>query len=816
MKRITIHNGGLLLCLALSFLFSISINAQVSGTVWQDLPVNGTTLNTYGVQEVNELGVEGVTVTVYPGGMSATTASDGTYTIAGAAGAVRVEFSWPTLTWAQSSPDAAAQNTSVQFVTAPMAGVDFGLHNPENFVGSLAAGSEPLIFTAEHKFGPAIGVDNDNATSESTVALPYGEVGDGATEYLKVSYGETGSLYGIAHRKSDNSLFMSSFMKAYTGFGPDATGLNTTTGAIYQIKPDRSILVQPSPTILVDLGATTGVDPHPQPGDACLGTGLDTGNDYINCWMYDNSGDEAGKLGLGDLELSPDGTKLFTVNLNTQSLVEVELSTPDVNASPTAAGVTQYDISAYWTDCASAVGTDWRPFALGSHKGKMYLGVTCTAEQSFSDAVTAGTVTDHATAIADPSHSLLECVVYEFDPNTPAVLTEVTRFDLDYSRTGIIEKFENTKTAAWHPWTYDDRWQLSAYAGGYLLYATPLVSDIEFVYDATDGLFDMVVGIRDRSADQYGWRTGNPHNQGDTRTFFAAGAGEELRLCNNGAGGFTLEDAGTCPDGSAGGAGTATTHGPGAGEYYSDDFFAHSEIFFGSSFQIPGANILGVSAQDLTATASSGGIGGWNHTTGLMEFGARIYQAPTGVGPVPLFGKANGMGDIEYISGAGPIEVGNLVWEDVDSDGVQDADEPGISGVEVKLFKAGVEIGMATTDANGNYIFSNDANGTTTASHIYSITELEPGMDYTVRIEDVSGGGKQAALGMNTLTVANIGEGSNSDLNDSDGIVSGVVDADATILAVNIPFLGANNHRFDFGFSGCPPARCGATTAVKN
>jgi len=61
------------------------------------------------------------------------------------------------------------------------------------------------------------------------------------------------------------------------------------------------------------------------------------------------------------------------------------------------------------------------------------------------------------------------------------------------------------------------------------------------------------------------------------------------------------------------------------------------------------------------------------------------------------------------------LEIGNLVWEDLDNDGILDNGEPGMERIEVVLFKAGpdsqkgtgddIEIGRDTTDGNGAYEF---------------------------------------------------------------------------------------------------------------
>ncbi|MCB2223596.1 MAG: carboxypeptidase regulatory-like domain-containing protein [Actinobacteria bacterium] len=50
--------------------------------------------------------------------------------------------------------------------------------------------------------------------------------------------------------------------------------------------------------------------------------------------------------------------------------------------------------------------------------------------------------------------------------------------------------------------------------------------------------------------------------------------------------------------------------------------------------------------------------------------------------------------------------IGDLVWEDLDADGIRDAGEPGLAGVTVRLFDdAGREVGSILTDSNGAYSF---------------------------------------------------------------------------------------------------------------
>jgi hypothetical protein len=69
--------------------------------------------------------------------------------------------------------------------------------------------------------------------------------------------------------------------------------------------------------------------------------------------------------------------------------------------------------------------------------------------------------------------------------------------------------------------------------------------------------------------------------------------------------------------------------------------------------------------------------------------------------------------------------LGDFVWEDLDADGIQEAGEPGIPGVEVQLIDAnGVVVATTTTDANGSYEFNNLGSGMA-----YTISFINPDPD---------------------------------------------------------------------------------------
>jgi protocatechuate 3,4-dioxygenase beta subunit len=64
--------------------------------------------------------------------------------------------------------------------------------------------------------------------------------------------------------------------------------------------------------------------------------------------------------------------------------------------------------------------------------------------------------------------------------------------------------------------------------------------------------------------------------------------------------------------------------------------------------------------------------------------------------------------DMGIVPAAGTASVGDKVWLDADADGIQDANEPGMPGVQVTLYNnLGIPVATTTTDINGNYVFAN-------------------------------------------------------------------------------------------------------------
>ncbi|MCK6373166.1 MAG: carboxypeptidase regulatory-like domain-containing protein, partial [Zoogloea sp.] len=86
-----------------------------------------------------------------------------------------------------------------------------------------------------------------------------------------------------------------------------------------------------------------------------------------------------------------------------------------------------------------------------------------------------------------------------------------------------------------------------------------------------------------------------------------------------------------------------------------------------------------------------------------------------------------------YKPAAATASIGDRVWEDKNFNGIQDSGEAGVKGVTVKLLNsAGSVVATATTDANGNYLFSNLAAGQ------YKVQVVAP-TGYYVTKQDAAG-----------------------------------------------------------------------------
>ncbi|NOZ91358.1 MAG: hypothetical protein GXO60_08760 [Epsilonproteobacteria bacterium] len=748
---------------------SIYIQANISGVVFRDLPLNGTTLNRYGIKDINEFGVGGIKVTAYPENLTTTTDDNGSWSLQTTKDS-RVEFS-NLPQYLIESVNAKIENSSVRFVSDGSSDIYFGVHNPEDFSDT----TNPMYVTNRQQNGSGLG--NTNPSIERVHYRDRGlnqqfqnrdgELGTGPIPIEDTTVEEVGSIWGKAYQKDKKRLFASAVLQRHVGFAP-----NKGAGDIYVLDYNSSN----SQSIFLGSFSLQGIIPSNGGNSINLGTVCrsasckdDRGNtgketDYIlgadvtSPNIDIDAFAKVGKMSYGDIDFDQISDKLWLVNLYQKALISLDAS-GDFNSL--TSNVRQYPIESI-SNVPTCIGGELRPWALTIHRQRGYLGAVCDA--SLSQDVTN-----------------LKAYVLSFNLDNPTSgFTQELSFDLDYV------KDANYSKKNWHPWSDDSN---KSYSGGsWKYYIQPILSDIEF-----DEKNTMYISFADRYGFQSGYKNYKPISGTTTIEEKTKSLGDIFRVCyDNGL--FELEGTGNC---------TQTNYG---NEFFNDAGGDTSEEYAnGSLALLKGSKEIIVGMIDPHPEGDRG-TKYWN-TMGqniLSTEDGSIHNWYTNIYSGRDYGyngKSQGMGDIELITADAPIEIGDRVWLDSNGNGVQDANESGIADVNITLICDNDIKAIATTDRNGYYIFSNDNNQTSTSSHIYNISSLKARVDNNciIRIPNISGQNKQTALGDNVLTINNNGEGANPFLNDSNGFENNN-SADINISIDDIPFSGINNHSLDFGF----------------
>ncbi len=604
MRELCSHAGGLvcksLVVAIFLLLFPIFGHTQCSdgiieGSVFLDENVNGGF-------ESSENGVSGKLITLFDetGSIIATefTNSSGNYQFSGLTNddSYRVEVSF--IQGYNSSHIGTDHLSDIRNVSVPACNVNFGLtnasvgcnNNPELLVtcfvrGDITSfGGNATILGIDYQFDP------------STPTTVY------ATK------AETGSIWGLAYDDKNQDVYSSSFVKQYaalTPYGHDAifkTNLSTRRTEIF-VK-------------LSDLG-------------------IDTGSLLIADESDCGFGSQVGKVGIGNIVLSPDGGSLYAVNIFKNTLVRIPL------VNPTSSNVQEFSIPD--PGCTGGVA---RSFALEYHEGRYYVGITCDGSISLSN--------------NDSS-----AIVYEFDPSTGS----------------FVEIFETNEIRGY----WDD-----SNPGAFI--TSHWFSDIDFTDEG-----NMLIGLSDR----YG------------HTFCDGSFGRvdqqypDLLMAWNNNGTWTLESNGVA--GSLIGSGVDNGEGPDGGEFFGFDFFPgnpnyHNEVALGSFFALPGSGEVVAAVYDPLFNAYAGGLHRYNTLDGTYINGRELYAQNLS----DQFGKATGFGELVAVCPRPSPEIGNYVWFDANSNGIQDPSEEVVVGLDIVLLDAACNVvGVTTTDANGIYRFNN-------------------------------------------------------------------------------------------------------------
>lgn len=802
----------------------VSALADISGKVFRDLNANGSF-------DSGEPAVVAVTATAYnASGVQAATAvtgADGTYTLAALTTGTpyRVEFT-PDTTHSGcnvgSVDDFAALNanvygSSVQFADDG-ATVNFALANP---AGYNTGAVDTTVFTPIHHNGDPL-AGGTSGTQNWFAGYLYNSSGSGAPA-LTLPGSKIGAVWGVAYSKQAKRVFTSAFIKRHVGLGPMGSGgiyMLEPTSTSFNVTPffdmdnnsfntainptrtradssapaygnGSSFTINGSPgtsaTYLGNIDPLTG-----QPSglgvvgsNAERGLSAATGSESYDPAVFD----QVGKLGLGDIDISDNGRYLFVANLYQRKIFRLTLDNPVNPASVTA-------VSAWDLPAISVTNGVLRPFGLKYHHGKLYIGAVATGENGGSNIINGSTDLQAYVFTVDA-----------LDANAVVNSTPVLSYPLNYQKG--YSNTQNPYSGQWYPWRnspvgfgYDS-------SGKFKLSPTPVLSDIEFTdHD------DLIMAFTDRGGHQFGLNNYYFLSSNTTRLNYQSGGDILIAGCQNNV--FQLETNGhyTSSEGGVysanvvtdqnGAYGVGNNQGPGGGEFFFGDDYVyaprtHEETSQGSVAVLSGRNevIVGVMNPIIWL---SGGIKRLSTVNGYETVAGSGYQlyVTDGNNVVPgNFGKANGLGDVELMTPSSPTEIGNRVWQDTNGNGIQDAGEPGIAGIQVKLLATDSVTVLATaiTAADGSYYFSN-ASGPSASpvSAVYNVSALQPGTAYTLQFPaTVTIGGEvyhltQMAVRSNRLTDSN----------------AYPMTGNAPVTALDIPLDGANNHSFDAGYTLVP------------
>ncbi|MEZ0486420.1 putative Ig domain-containing protein [Fibrella aquatica] len=749
-----------LLCSALLSLFGLLLThssfGQVTGTVFKDFNINGVKDNTTTFNEVGMSGVrviatksDGSLLTVtYTGSGTATNGTGGYAITGGTLGQMRLEFLMPDdYTFASNGssggttvmfPSAATQNLAVNY-PADYCGIADPLLVTSCYVGNNAAGVNDVL--VEYAYSSA-GVAH--SPSHSTIAVA----------------NQIGSVYGIGYDRTNKTIYAGAFLKRHIPLKDNNSDGKEDLGAIYKIPASGT------PSLWLDV-TTLGVDVGMalMPTIATRALPLPATTSDLAASHDTEVFSLVGKVGLGDVDVSDDNSKLFFVNLNDSKIYTVDLATKTLVGSGIAVP-------------SACTGGNARPFALTYHRGKLYVGAVC-------DAATSKVDTD------------MKATVYRLDG---ATLTSILSYPLNYTKGAAFKEGGNLYGNKWNPWedTFSNVFGFTSSSGLKAL-AEPQPMFADLLFDTDESL---IMVLNDRLGHQTGTANFQPSTS-DKNLYYGIAAGDLLRASlvagvytlekNGSSGGITTAGAG---NGQGPGTPTATGYTSPSGEFYvgDDENGVHEEVVAGGAALVPGRGQVAVQVSDPAANYFAGGTYRFNNTTGEFDQSYVVFIDPS-FGQQPwLFGKANGLGDLEVLCNNAPIEIGNRVWNDQDSDGIQDAGETGIAGVSVSLCTGtGTLIATATTDASGNYYFSS-ASGTNTASALYGLAALTAKTAYTLKFPTTNSG--------KSLVTPN----ASADNIDSDAPTTGVI-------SFSTADFGANDHTFDVGYGTAPCSLTATATA---
>ena len=741
---------------------NISVGPEdISGKVWEDWNFNGK------MDEVDTMGIMDIEIVLYDmlGNMvgSTTTDANGDYILnngnttfsANANDSYRLEFIIPdeVSDWARPTHTGRENGSTVQFVKKGDT-ANLGLSAPDDYCQNNP-------FLATNCF-----IEGENSGS-GDVLLSYRSQTPTSFQHESIA-SQIGTTFGLAYQRSSNSLFASAFMKRFAG-------LNGSPGSIFIISNPHDGIT--SGTEFVDLNTlygsdVVGADPHDFVDTTIAG-------DIIDSAAYS----AVGKMSFGDLDISSDERHLWTVNLSDRTLINIPLGDDPANPTPPtsssqveAIGLVDGNIAAPnpLPDLPAGItDNEIRPFALKIKDNDVYIGLVTNGEDG------------------GPLYAL----VYKYDSDEED-FTKVLEFSLNYDR-GCALAFGTScwGAAKWNAWTDTYPTSPAVALGPEHAHPQPMFTDLDF-----DAHNNMVIGLRDRFGDQTGYRV--PRPDGVQTLYTGDGLGDILLAIPSGGGWSVNISDFTDNTLSVPGNGSSETESFFGNDYFQGSNDLHEETASGGLAVLPGTHTVITTNID-PITSFSAGVDWFNTNTGNRSYTFELLAQNQ------QFSKANGLGEIEALCNPAPIEIGNYVWIDSDTNGVQGAGEMGLENVNVSLYNiAGDLLATTVTDANGQYYFSHSDSTNQTWMSVPDSIEANT-MYYIVFGQGQFSSGELMLTGDDyVLTKDSTDSGSNRYAKDSDATIAQSIDNDfdgLPYIKITTNDWGACDHTYDVGFYDCLP-----------
>ncbi len=843
-------------------LFSTNCLAQISGNVYLDVNNNG--VKTIPGSTQNEVGVFGVTVKAYNSTntlvQSITTNSNGDYSLPLAVSfPIRLEFISPKNFFPAKRNNAKASN--VQFIKAATSNANYGI----GYHSHYATNSNPYIVTNAMSNGNALssGV-NDAGTRQNLMITPYAldNTWKTGTNYQNQWLG---SVFGITHQKETKTILLAAYLKRHASFGPG--GIDAIYKTTLNASGDAT-----QPTVLFKLstlGINVGADPrsvalpndHTVPNTDLgvfgnigkLGIGnidlAENGKDLYVTNLFEN------KIHRINIGMPIKNTFYNTDVTGTWNIPGPALAGADWHLM----SVKYYEGLVYVGGITSKQRTD-APIASAADLASDHVNLNAFVYALNPET---GSITE---VLQVPLNYRRGQVIdqYRYEYKTNWWRAWQNNGDADVIRNDFNDAYEIFPQPS-APYNTGNNTGM--------IYPQPMLSDIEFDVNGSmiialrdrfgdqSGLNNFLEGANGSSATSGG-------------TYFRGFASGEILKAGRNGNVWTIENnaaiinngvelnsnpgniQGTPPANASNKTGSFTGmtgspwgwsntpnegFGPGGRYFYYNHSYTSSGVpisnlqsgaFSGSSVHytkslggisiLPGYDeVVQTSLSPLGRTFTSGllkmsnsgltlGCNAGNMTDQQELVPGIASSAPSITGLPSGFGKANGLGDVEVLNEAMPIEIGNRVWNDANANGIQDPDENGIGNVTILLRSPGIDgiygnaddqtwstVSSTTVGDEGDYYFDNSLiNDNRKVMLGYTGLPVQSGVlngqTYRIEIDPI-----QTGLSGLTTSTTNVGAGANEHI-DNDGstqLLSGIgLRAFANVNTAN------NNYNYDFGF----------------